>query len=353
MKHLSARRRLLAWTLPATLALAVVPALPAQAAPVNTPTTAVTGPVDKDVNGDGVPDLVTAGGTTTGLDSGVWTARGRINATTGVGTGRVKVPAVNIGIYGNGVTGSDNPAGEFDGAQVITGRFFGGPNEDFLAYYPGGPAAGNGSIVRGAGDGTMPDPYRGGVQASLLSDWLVDEHGNVPLQLQNGYAVDGVDAGGIPDLLGIVGDASNGFRLTYYPGLWAAGMYAPRTPLSNTTPTGGSDWQNWTLASTELASGVALVLRNATTGDLYLWQGVTMTDNGDGTGTLAYSQYRLASGWNTGVAVSSLLAADMNADGVADLWAVFPDGSVQAYLISNLSVTKPARIRAIQPQQLG
>ncbi|MEU0550573.1 hypothetical protein [Micromonospora sp. NPDC005979] len=53
------------------------------------------------------------------------------------------------------------------------------------------------------------------------------------------------------------------------------------------------------------------------------------------------------------MAISSLVAADMNADGVADLWAVFPDGSVPAYLISNLSVSKPAKIRAIQPQQLG
>ena len=42
------------------------------------------------------------------------------------------------------------------------------------------------------------------------------------------------------------------------------------------------------------------MLRNATTGDLYLWRGVTMADNGDGTGTLSHTQYRVASGWNTG-----------------------------------------------------
>ncbi|MFI5927216.1 hypothetical protein ACIA3K_14655 [Micromonospora sp. NPDC051543] len=348
MKHLSARRRLLAWTVPATLALAVVPALPAQAAPVNTPTTAVAGPVDKDLNGDGVPDLVTAGGTTTGLDSGVWTARGRINATTGVGTGRVKVPAVNIGIYGNGVTGNESPA-DFDGAQMITGTFWGTANQDFLAYYPGGDNAGGGVIIKGLGDGTMSRPYNANV--SLAREFLADDHDNSPIQLVNGYVADGV-GDYIPDLIGIVGDTTNGYRLSYYPSVWAAGLYF-RVSLNTATPTGGSDWQNWTLASTQLASGVALVLRNATTGDLYLWQGVTMTDNGDGTGALAYTQYRLASGWNTGVAVSSLLAADLNADGVADLWAVFPDGSVRAYLISNLSVSKPAKIRALQAQQLG
>ncbi|MET8251381.1 hypothetical protein [Micromonospora sp. NPDC005197] len=348
MKHLSARRRLLAWTMPAALALAVVPALPAQAAPISTPTTAVTGPVDKDLNGDGVPDLVTAGGTTTGLDSGVWAARGRINATTGVGTGRVKVPAVNIGIYGNGVTGNESPA-DFDGAQMITGRFFGTANQDFLAYYPGGDNAGGGVIIKGVGDGTMAKPYNASV--SLAREFLADDYGNAPIQLVNGYVADGV-GDDIPDLLGIVGDTTNGYRLAYYPSVWAAGLYF-RVALNTTTPTGGSDWQNWTLASTELASGVALVLRNATTGDLYLWQGVTMTDNGDGTGALAYTQYRLASGWNTGAAISSLVAADLNADGVVDLWAVSPDGSVRAYLISNLSATRPAKIRAIQAQQLG
>ncbi|MGW3787139.1 hypothetical protein ACWD5Z_21320 [Micromonospora chokoriensis] len=349
MKHLSARRRLLAWTLPATLALAVVPALPAQAAPVNTPTTAVSGPVDKDLNGDGVPDLVTAGGPTTGLDSGVWTARGRVDATTGLGTGRVKVPAVNIGIYGNGVSGQESPS-DFDGAQMITGRFFGTANQDFLAYYPGGVSAGEGSIIKGVGDGTMAKPYN--AQASLARELLLDDYGNAPIQLANGYSADGVD-NGIADLLGTVGDVTNGYRLAYYPNIGAPGLYFPRLPLGNATPTGGSDWQNWTLASTELTSGMALVLRNATTGDLYLWQGVTMTDNGDGTGTLSYTQYRLASGWNTGVTISSLIAADLNADGVTDLWAVFPDGSVRAYLISNLSTTKPARVRATQAQQLG
>ncbi|MGW3604316.1 hypothetical protein [Micromonospora sp. NPDC005161] len=352
MKHLSARRRLLSWAAPVTLALtALGPAFPAHAAAAGTPTPAVVGPVDKDLNGDGVPDLVTVGGTA-GLGSGVWTARGRVNATTGAGTGRVKVPAVNIGVYGNGVYGTDNPPSEFDGAQVITGRFFGTANQDFLAYYPSGINTGGGSFIAGVGDGTMVNPYGGGGQVSLMSEFLADEYGNFPIQLVNGYTADDVDTA-IPDLIGIVGDETNGYRVNYYPNIGAPGLYFPRLPLNNATPTGGSDWQNWTLASTELASGAALVLRNATSGDLYLWQGVTMTDNGDGTGTLAYTQYRLASGWNTGVAISGLTAADLNADGVADLWAVFPDGTVRAYLILKLSATGTAKVRAIQAQQLG
>ena len=223
-------------------------------------------------------------------------------------------------MYGNGVSGSANPPAEFDGAQVITGRFFGTANQDFLAYYLSGNNAGGGSFIAGVGDGTMVNPYRGSGQVSLANEFLLDEYGNSPIQLVNGFTADGADTG-IADLLGIVGDASNGYRLAYYPNYGAPGLYLP-LPQGNATPTGGSDWQNWTLASTELASGAALVLRNATTGDLYLWQGVTMTDNGDGTGTLAYKQYRLASGSNTGVAISGLTAADLNADGVADLWAI-------------------------------
>ncbi|MEV1155600.1 hypothetical protein AB0J27_09370 [Micromonospora chokoriensis] len=55
------------------------------------------------------------------------------------------------------------------------------------------------------------------------------------------------------------GTANQDF-LAYYPSVWAAGLYF-RVSLNTATPTGGSDWQNWTLASTELASGVALMLR--------------------------------------------------------------------------------------------
>ncbi|WP_422753162.1 hypothetical protein [Micromonospora sp. WMMD708] len=65
MADLSTPRRLLAWSAPAVLALAAtVPAAPALAAPADRhPTPAVVGPVDRDLDGDGVPDLVTVGGT--------------------------------------------------------------------------------------------------------------------------------------------------------------------------------------------------------------------------------------------------------------------------------------------------
>jgi hypothetical protein len=341
---------MLAWTAPVALAVtALVPALPAQAAPRPTPAV-TTGPVDKDLDGDGVPDLVAVGGPGTGLGSGVWFGLGVKSHKTGVGTGQVQTPANNVGLRGTGVTEYHAPT-DFDGAQIITGRFTGADHQDFLYYHPTGTSAGIGGVIRGAGDGTMTNPALSGNQVSIGYDNLVDANGNSPLQLVNAFQADGVDTS-IPDLLGIAGDSTNGYRLGYHPNYFAPGLYYGVTGLTNPTPTGGTDWQNWSLASTETASGIALFLRNAGTGDLYLWTGVTMVDNGDGTGTLNHTQYQVAANWNTGIAISTLQAADINADGTPDLWTVLPNGTYRAYLISGLSSSGTATVIATRARQL-
>ncbi|MDG4811180.1 hypothetical protein O7634_30870 [Micromonospora sp. WMMD1120] len=343
-------RHMLAWTAPVVLVLtALAPALPAQAAPKPTLTVVVPGPVDKDLDGDGVPDLVAVGGPGTGLGSGVWSGLGVKSRKTGVGTGQVQTPASNVGLHGNGVTGNNSPA-DFDGSQVITGRFTGGNQEDFLYYYPTGNSAGNGGVIRGAGDGTMASAN--GNQFSIFSDNLADANGNIPLQLVNAFQADGVDTG-IPDLLGIAGDATNGYRLGYHPNYFAPGLYYGVTSLINPTPTGGTDWQNWSLASTETDSGIALFLRNTGTGELYLWTDVMMVDQGDGISMLAHTQYQVAVNWNTGVAITTLQAADINADGTPDLWTALSDGTYRAYLISGLSDSGIASITATRTRRLA
>ncbi|MET7961574.1 hypothetical protein ABZ356_10375 [Micromonospora zamorensis] len=78
-----------------------------------------------------------------------------------------------------------------------------------------------------------------------------------------------------------------------------------------------------------------------------------MVDNGDGTGTLTHTQYQVAANWNTGVAISVLQAADVNADGTPDLWTVLPNGTYRAYLISGLSSSGTATVTATRAQPLA
>jgi hypothetical protein len=68
--------------------------------------------------------------------------------------------------------------------------------------------------------------------------------------------------------------------------------------------------------------------------------GITVTDNGDQTGTLAYAQqYKISSDWNKGVALTTLEAADFNGSGTPGLWTVNAAGQADAYVISCLSTT--------------
>jgi hypothetical protein len=295
---------------------------------------------DQDLNGDGKPDLLTVGGTA-GLASGLWQAAGHD------GTGRVDVPAVNIGINGNGFSGDRSPA-DFDGAQVITGKFTGSSFEDFLVYYPAGPFAGAGAVLQGNGRGAVLDP-RSGNETNAPQGTFADFNGDNPLQIVNGYNSDGSNSG-YPALFGIVGDPANGYTLDIYPELGGTLNYDVPAALALPTPTGGADWQNWRLASKLLPNGTALLLWNQGTGALYLWESVTYNP---GTGTLSYTAYQLSSNWQQGAQLSTLELTDFDGDGVPDIWAVTPAGDATPFTISNLSATGPATIRAGDSQHLS
>ncbi len=107
-----------------------------------------------------------------------------------------------------------------------------------------------------------------------------------------------------------------------------------------------------TLVTLSYSGGIGMFLWNESTGALYLWTGVTFTDNGNGTGSVAYTQYELSSDWNKGQPLSTLEAADFDGDGVPDLWAVTPSGIAIAYAISDLSATGTAKVTAGMPQKL-
>jgi hypothetical protein len=181
---------------------------------------------------------------------------------------------------------------------------------------------------------------------------LTDNNGDNPLQLANAYNSSGHNYY-YPDLIGTSGDVANGYYLSYYPNSNFTGGYGFVIQLDTATSTGGRDWNNWTIASTQLPSGTAMFLWNSSTGQLYLWKDVIVTDNGDSTGTLAYTQYLIATNWNQDVTQATLEAADVNGNGVPDLWAVTPAGIVTAYLISKLSPTDAATIRPKHPQLLS
>jgi hypothetical protein len=123
--------------------------------------------------------------------------------------------------------------------------------------------------------------------------------------------------------------------------------------VTATTPDGTQDWDRWSLASTLLPSGTALYLWNRTTGALYLWKGLTLTDNGDGTSTPSFTQYLVARHFLRGARVATWEAADFSRDGIPDLWVVTPAGVVRPFVVTKLSPTRPATVTAKRRQLLG
>ncbi|MFG1652344.1 LamG-like jellyroll fold domain-containing protein [Micromonospora sp. NPDC049275] len=287
---------------------------------------------DADLTGDGVADLLTIGARN-GLPSGLWLG-------TGMNSGAVRTTVNDLGARGNGVTGNEDPS-DFNGGQAISGHFFGSGLQDVLVYYTSGTNAGNGIVLRGSGDGSVIQPYNN--QVSVSGELLLDGNGNAPLQLAN--AGDSRATGStIPDLIGTSGDATNGYFLNYYPMAFAAGLYYYGGSTTTLTPTGGVDWNNWTITTAQLTSGTAMFLWNSSTGALYLWKNLAYNQD---TNQLTYTPYTLSTNWNRG-ATLSLRAADANSDGTPDLWTVGGNGLTTAYLVSGLGTTPTIAIQQAQ-----
>ncbi|WP_280723211.1 hypothetical protein [Kitasatospora sp. MAA4] len=287
-----------------------------------------------DLTGDGVPDLLTVGAQN-GLPSGIWLAAGH-------GDGHVATSPTDIGVNGTGWSSAGSPS-DFDGATAITGRFTAGPNQDVLVYYPTGIHAGGGLVLRGNGTGA---PLAAGGN-TITSGTFQDFNGNNPTQLADAGTTSGGSTG-FPDLLGVLGDAANGYGLDLYQGGTVVGQYQFPVALNVNTPDGTADWNNWTIATTQLpatggGTSTAMYLWKKSTGELDLWENLAADPT---TGKLNYHAYPVATGWNTGADVT-LQAADINSDGVPDLWTVGAGGTVTATLVSNLSDTAPATLTQV------
>jgi hypothetical protein len=294
---------------------------------------------DSDLTGDGKADLLTVGSSANGLPPGLWLA-------TGLGTGQVATAATDIGAYGNG-TGSGSPT-DFNGATVITGHFGGTGLQDVLAYYPSGANAGQANILFGNGDGSPIQAQISGNEVTLFGGLLSDLNGDNPLQLANAGNTSG-QGHAIPDLIAINGDSVNGYYLEFDPDNGGTGGYPTENPLTTLTPAGGTDWNNWTIATAQLPSGTAMYLWDSSTGALYLWENLAYNMT---TGAFTYTQYVIADGststWNKG-ATLTLQAADVNGDGTPDLWTVGAGAVVTAYLATLGSSTATL---APQPTQV-
>jgi hypothetical protein len=135
-----------------------------------------------------------------------------------------------------------------------------------------------------------------------------------------------------PNLVGISGTSGNA-HLAYYSCLWSQSVCTWSYDLANATPTGGTDWDTWTLASAVLDGHTTLLLWQRSTGKLYAWDDVTADAD---TTRLRYSQYQLADDWNTGQSLT-LQGADINSDGTADLWTVGDGATATAWLVTGLA----------------
>ena len=285
---------------------------------------------DQDLTGDNIPDLLTVG-SGSGVPAGLWMAHGQAGSGHTSGTGQLVTSAVDIGANGNGVTGT-GPAG-FTGAQAITGTFTANGLQDILAYYPSGTDAGEAVILNGNGDGSVIQAQLSGNEATVSAGTFADWNGDNPLQLVNAGNTSG-NGLAYPDLVGISGDSGNGYYLTYYPNSNFTGGYADVNPLATLTPTGGTDWNTWTLASAQLSTGTALYLWQKSTGALYLWTGLVYDASA---ATLTYTSKSLGT-WNPGASVT-LQAADVDSNGTPDLWALGTGGVTTAWLNNGTTLT--------------
>jgi hypothetical protein len=288
---------------------------------------------DKDLNGDGLPDLLVAGGPGTGLASGIWQALG-------TGGGHLAVPATDIDGFGT------LPSSYLDGAQFVMGHYGQDGFEDIIDY---SPATGVGLESTGSGNGSALTNSAGITVET--SNWFADPiTGDVPSQITNGYDATGT-GNQMDGFFSIAGDATHGYAMDY-----DVASYVGFTPLQlsgQDTPDGTADWNDWRIVGGSVQSGITLYLWNESTGALYLWEGVEVADNGNETGTMTYTQYQVSCDWNKGVSLPTLEAADFDGSVTPGLWAVGANAVAKAYAVSGLSTTHTARIRAVASAKLS
>jgi hypothetical protein len=332
-------------------------------------TTAIPPPqADGDLTGNGIPDLVTPGGTGTGLAPGLWLASQNQAVGASVGDGTLNTSMVNLGQSGSSLFNDDSPT-DFNGAQVITGLFTPDTDlQDAIAYYPASVSPtgqGEGVLLKANGDGTPFNVSDSSNATEVQTSYLTDANNDTPLQIANAYNANpqngqtNADCPAVPycypDLIGISGDSGSGYYLAYYPNESADGVWAQNSiiQLPDLTPDGNPDWNNWMVATMpDPSGGIDLFLyKYQSTGSLlYVCQGFQITN------PAAASTYQLgadncadsSTGQSTATplpipttngqlvtsgTVTEIRAADITGSGPA-FWAVSSTGSVTEWTVN-------------------
>jgi Concanavalin A-like lectin/glucanases superfamily/Ricin-type beta-trefoil lectin domain len=313
-----------------------------------TPAVDVTPPAtpygDADINGDGEPDLLRAGTTS---NAGLWLAPGS-------GPGTLHRP-IQIGGAGTGINPGTGGPSDWAGAIVLHGNFTGQNIQDVMVYYPTGTHAGTGEIIGGTGDGSPLQPASGS-QSEIPAGSLYDigfSQVDQPMTLVAAGNASQLNIG-VPDLIGVLGDPTNGYELDLFtstPGL--AGNYSYTTTLSPATspaPGGTSDWNNYQLATAQPGGNPAatvLIALDTATGALY-----ESTNPANSTTALigtAGTWTQIAVPWGTNP--PTLASADVNAAGQTELWTTSGSGGSTAtpYNLSGNTVTAETATTLTKP----
>lgn len=307
---------------------------------------------DGDFNGDGEPDLLTPGPSTT--TPGLWLATGTGNGALGGTT--------DIGGAGTGINpGSTDGPADWAGTSVLHGDFTGQQVQDVMAYYPPSPGtgtsgtnAGTAIIIAGTGDGSPLNPLSG-------SSWVL----TAPFQdpVTGDYPTTLVAAGnasqassGTADLIGITGDGNgNGYDLDLFTDTIGGGAFGYKFPqaqtLSAQTPDGAyNDWNNYTLATAQPGgdpSATVLFALNEQTGALYESSNPSKSASSI-IGTPGSTWTQITVPW--GSSPPAQLSGDVNHAGNIELWAVSSNGkSATAYTLTGTTLSQEAADSIAQP----
>ena len=326
---------------------------------------------DQDMTGDGVEDLLTVGTGTTGSTAGLWLADGKDAG--GVSgsqfDGTVATNATDIAPYGPQGLGTSqsnvNPGtpDSWDGLKAITGQFEGAGFNDIEAYQPNTDVT---YLLQGQGDGSVDTSEAGDLIDVFNGTPYIDSFGDTatdyPLQLVDAYDISDLgtstSAYPYPDQMGVFSDPTVGSYLAYFQNSDSDIGFDQSNPmpwiLTNDTPDGTMDWNNWTI-TTDLPAGATdpdMYLWDQSTGALWLWQVTGLSGEttacgpnyavypftyNDCTATLDVTATNLgadttAGTWNDGTSLTTLQAADIN--GNPGVIAVTSTGQVESWELS-------------------